>query len=192
MGRRCFRLLSLVAAAAAVCCTAGYGQIGSAANMQIMQNGQNAKEADQAGDKSFVKKAMQGGAVVLRSSQIALQKSSDEQLKRFAQRMVDDHTKMDEQFKPVAMQLGLPGTIDPPKKEQAMIDRLQSLSGDDFNKAYVKMMLQDHGKEAAAFKQEAANGKLPALKDLAAHDVSVIEDHQQMIQDIAKSMNLSN
>jgi putative membrane protein len=53
-------------------------------------------------DKAFVKKAMEGNMAEVQMGQLALQKSSDDQVKQFAQRMVDDHGKMQDQLKPVA------------------------------------------------------------------------------------------
>src|ERR1700689_89603 len=58
-------------------------------------------------DKMFVAKAMQGGMAEVQLGQLTLQKSSDEQVKQFAQKMIDDHSRMIDQMKPVAQQLGV-------------------------------------------------------------------------------------
>ena len=58
-------------------------------------------------DKMFVRKAMQGGMAEVQLGQLTLQKSNNDQVKQFAQRMIDDHTKLNEQMKPVAQQLGV-------------------------------------------------------------------------------------
>jgi putative membrane protein len=188
--------LTAIASAALFCCTSAPGQISSAANIQIMQNSQNAKDqkADQAlkADKNFVKNTIEGGLAEIECSQLALQKSSNDELKRFAQRMIDDHTKLRDQMKPIATQLGVKGPTEPTKKDKAVIAKLESLSGDDFDKAYIKLMLKEHEMDAASFKQEAKSAQSPLVKDAATKDDPLIEGHLQMIQDIAKSMNITD
>ncbi len=175
-------------------CSATYGQLTSAANMQIMQNSQNSKEQKDASaasaDKSFVKKVLEGGMIEIQTSQLALQKSDNDELKRFAQRMVDDHAKLGEDMKSTAGQIGVKVPSEPAKKDRAMIARLQGLSGSEFDKAYVKLMLDDHEADAIAFKQEMSTGKVPVVKDAATKYDPVIENHLQMIKDIAKQMNV--
>ncbi len=58
-------------------------------------------------DRMFVGKAMQGSMAEVQLGQLTLQKSNNDQVKQFAQRMIDDHTKLNEQMKPVAQQLGV-------------------------------------------------------------------------------------
>ncbi len=57
-------------------------------------------------DRMFVSRAMQGGMAEVQLAQLTLQKSDNVQVKQFAQQMIDDHTKLSEQMKPVAQQLG--------------------------------------------------------------------------------------
>jgi putative membrane protein len=188
--------LGALACSAVFCCASAVGQIRSADNMQILMNGQNAKDqkSDQAlkADKNFVKNTIEGGLAEIECSQLALQKSNNDQLKRFAQRMIDDHTKLGDDLKPIASQLGVKGPTEPSKKDKAIIAKLQGLSGDDFDKAYVKLMLKDHQLDAAAFKQEVNSAQSPLVKDAATKDDPLIESHLQMIQDIAKSMNITD
>src|SRR5271168_1180712 len=58
-------------------------------------------------DRVFVRKAMQGSMAEVQLGQLTLQKSNNDQVKQFAQRMIDDHTKLNQQMKPVAQQLGV-------------------------------------------------------------------------------------
>ena len=60
-----------------------------------------------AADKKFVTKAMQGGMAEVQLGQLASQKASSQEVKDFGQKMVDDHTKLNEQMTPIAAQLGL-------------------------------------------------------------------------------------
>ena len=124
--------------------------------------------------------------------QLAVQKSSDPQVKQFGQRMVDDHSKMIEQMKPVAEQLGVKVPTEPSKKDQSTLTKMQALSGADFDNAYIKDMVKDHKADDKEFKQEIANGQNPAVKDAAKQGDQMIESHLQEIQQIAQSKGLMN
>ena len=71
-------------------------------------------------DKKFVQGALQGGMAEVALGKLALEKSSNEDVKKFAQRMVDDHTKLGDDMKPVAEQLGVPMPTGLSKKDQAL------------------------------------------------------------------------
>jgi putative membrane protein len=135
-------------------------------------------------DKMFVKKALEGGMAEVQLGQLALQKSNNDDVKQFAQRMVDDHTKMGEQMKPIAQQIGVTIPDAPSKKDQATLARLQTLSGADFDKAYMKDMVKDHKADLNDFKTEAQSGSSPAVKDAASKGSKVISEHLQLAEQI--------
>ena len=80
-------------------------------------------------DRMFVGKAMQGGLAEVQLGQLTLQKSTNPQVKEFAQRMIDDHTKLNEQMKPVAQQLGVTVPDQISKNDRKTIAKLHGLSG---------------------------------------------------------------
>ncbi len=141
-------------------------------------------------DLQFVKKALQGGMAEVQLGQLALQKSSNDQVKQFAQRMIDDHTKMINDMKPIASQLGIKIPNGPDKKDKAEIAKLSALSGSDFDQAYVKDMVKDHKMDDSDFKSEISSGQSQMVKDAASKGDPIIESHLQQIQGIAQSMNL--
>jgi putative membrane protein len=101
--------------------------------------------------------------------------------------MVDDHTKMGDEMKPIAQQLDVKVPDAPSKKNQAMLTKLQALSGDQFDQAYIKMMVKDHKKDLSDFKMESENAQNPALKEAATKGAGIIQQHLEMIQQIAKT-----
>jgi putative membrane protein len=149
-------------------------------------NGTN-PTAGPAMDKAFVKKALEGNEAEIQMGQLALQKSSDDQVKQFAQRMVDDHGKMQDQLKPIAQQLGVKVPDGPSKGDMKKMDKMKSLSGDAFDQAYIKDMVKDHKKDSSEFKQEAQNTQNPQLKQLATEGGQTIDSHLQQIQQIAQT-----
>src|SRR5947199_6279406 len=102
-------------------------------------------------DKTFVKKAAEGGLAEVELVQLATQKASSDDVKKFGQRMVDDHGKANDQLKQIASSKGVDLPSEPSPKNKATKDRLSKLSGQQFDKAYMTDMLQDHKKDVAAF-----------------------------------------
>ncbi len=141
-------------------------------------------------DKAFVRKALEGGMVEVQLGQLALQKSNNADVKQFAQQMIDDHTKLGDAMKQVAQQMSVPAPASPSKKDKATIAKLQALNGDDFDKAYIKDMVQDHQQDAKEFKSEAQNTANPGLKQLTTQGAQMIDDHLQMIEQIAQKNNI--
>ncbi len=138
-------------------------------------------------DKAFLKKALEGNMAEVQMGQLALQKSSDDQVKQFAQRMVDDHGKMLEQLKPVAQQMGVKVPEGPSKGQMKSMDKMKGLSGDAFDQAYIKSMVKDHKNDDSEFKQEAQSTQNPQLKQMVMQSDQIIQSHLQQIEQIAKT-----
>ena len=143
------------------------------------------------GDRVFVGDALKGGMAEVQLGQLALQKSTNADIKQFAQKMVDDHTKMDDQMKTIAQQIGVKVPDGPSKKDKATIAKLQALNGDDFDKAYVKEMVEDHKTDLNDFKAEAENGSDATVRNAANQGSQIINQHLQMIEQIAQKDNLT-
>jgi putative membrane protein len=159
--------------------------------MDSQMNTMNAPGQPSAMDKMFVKKALQGGMAEVQLGQLTLQKSNNDQVKQFAQRMIDDHTKLGEQMKPVAQQLGVSAPNDLSKKDKSTIAKLQGLSGPAYDQAYIKDMVKDHKQDLSDFQTEASSGQDQTVKDAANQGSKVIAQHLQMIQQIAKDQNVN-
>jgi len=97
-----------------------------------------------AADKTFMTKAAQGGMAEVELGQLATQKGQSDDVKKFGQRMVDDHSKANDQLKSLASEKGvtLPTSLD--AKDRALKDRLSKMSGAQFDKAYMQAMVKDH------------------------------------------------
>ena len=138
-------------------------------------------------DKMFVKKAMQGNIAEVQLGQLTLQKSNNDQVKRFAQTMIDDHTKLNEQMRSVALQLSVEIPTEVSKKDKSLIGKMQALSGPAYDQAYIKEMVKDHKQDLSDFHMEASNGH---VKDVATQGSKMISEHLQMAQQLAKEQNV--
>jgi putative membrane protein len=105
--------------------------------------------------------------------------------------MIDDHTKMGEQMKPVAQQIGVSEPDGISKKDKSTMAKLQGLSGPAYDQAYIKDMVKDHKQDLSEFQMEASSGHDQTVKDAANQGSKVIAEHLQMIQQIAKDQNVN-
>jgi putative membrane protein len=154
---------------------------------QQAQMGASGMNTGPAVDKAFVKKALEGNMAEIEMGKLALQKSNDDQVKQFAQRMVDDHGKMQDQLKPAAQQMGVKVPDGPSKSQVKSMDKMKALSGDAFDQAYIKDMVKDHKKDDSDFKLEAQSTQNPQLKHLVMQSDQIIESHLQQAQQIAQT-----
>lgn len=136
----------------------------------------------------FAAEAASGGMMEVKLGQLAVQKSSNDQVKMFGQRMVDDHSRANDQLMGLASKdnLTLPSQMN--SKDQATYDRLSKLSGSIFDRAYINDMMSIHEKDIAAFQHEANDGKNSDLKTWAANTLPMLRDHLRLAKDTASSL----
>jgi putative membrane protein len=139
------------------------------------------------GDNHFVMEVAAGGMAEVELGKLAADKASNADVKKFGQRMADDHSKANDALKSLAQskQITLPSAID--AKHKATIDRLSKLSGEAFDRAYVQEMLKDHQKDVAAFRTESKSGKDPDVKAWASKTLPTLEEHLKLVQDLNRS-----
>lgn len=142
-------------------------------------------------DQAFVRKALEGGAMEVQLGQLAQQKSQSPDVKQFGQKMVEDHTQLAEQIKPIAQQLGVKEPKGPSKKDKQLIAKLEGLSGPQFDEAYIQAMVKDHKEDLKEFKDEAQAAQNQNVKQAAQQGAGVVAQHLQMIQQIAQSHNVA-
>jgi putative membrane protein len=101
-------------------------------------------------DTRFMKAAAEGGLAEVALGQLAVEKASSSDVKKFGQRMVDDHSKANDQLKQLASQkkVDLPQGLS--AKDKATKASLEKLSGEQFDQAYMKGMVKDHKKKTSA------------------------------------------
>jgi putative membrane protein len=94
-------------------------------------------------------------------------------------------------MKTVAGQIGVTPPMAVSAKDQALMNKLKALSGEEFDRTYIRAMVKDHEMDDKEFKKEEASGKSQTVKEAATQGDQVIEQHLSMIQDIAKKHNVN-
>ena len=114
-------------------------------------------------------------------SQLAAQKASSSEVKQFAQRMVDDHQRANEQLRQIARDKGV--TL-PSSSESSDKDRFANLSGSEFDREYIRHQMNAHKDAISLFENQAANGKDPELKSFASNQLGNLRQHSSMANDL--------
>jgi putative membrane protein len=141
------------------------------------------------GDRKFIEKAAVGGMAEVQLGKLATQKAGADQVKQFGQRMVDDHSKANDQLKQVASSKNVTLPTDVDKSTKREMDKLSKLSGADFDREYMKNMVSDHKKDVSDFKSEASRAKDPDVKQFAASTLPTLQEHLQLAQSAQQTAN---
>ncbi len=159
-------------------------------------------------DKKFIMEAAHGGIMEVELAKLAVEKASSDEVKQFAQRLVDDHTKANDELMQLASQKGITlasdhqaamshadqsttsGSSSADKDHKAMMkghamkDKLSKYSGADFDREYMSMMVKDHTKDVKEFESASNKAKDADLKAWAAKTLPTLREHLQMARDI--------
>jgi putative membrane protein len=134
--------------------------------------------------QDFAKKVSVANTFEIDSSRLALEKSTDEDVKSFAQSMIDDHTQAGEDFSEALASSDSKAkaaqALD--SKHQKMMNTLQAASGNNFNRQYIAMQTDAHKQAVSLFSDYSRNGKDKALKDFATNTLPTLQEHLQHVQ----------
>jgi putative membrane protein len=172
------RILLSVAASCLLTWAVGGALAQTDASNNNMDNG--TKKMMTSPDTQFEMHAAQGGLAEVKLGQLAVEKAGNPDVKAFGQKMIDDHTKANDQLKSIAEKerMTLPSTMN--AKDQALYDKLSKESGAEFDKKYMSSMVKDHEEDVKEFKKEATKGKDPQLKQFAEQTTPILEGHLEM------------
>lgn len=142
-------------------------------------------------DQGFLHDTMEGDFAQVQMSQLAQEKSSSPDVKQFSEKMVQIHTELNNQLAPAAKQLGVSEPKGPSKKQKKEVERLQALSGPDFDTAYIQAMAKQQQHDLKGFQNEAQAGQSPGLQQAAKQDEPVLTEHYQVLQKLAQAHNVT-
>jgi putative membrane protein len=136
-------------------------------------------------DKQFLIAAGQTGNTEVTASNIALKKAHSEDVKTFAKKMVDDHTKVGEQLKKLASDKGVKLPTELGKKNAAALAKILKLNGSTFDPVYTKSIGVDAHEDAVKlFKNASTKATDPDVKAFAVQTLPALEHHLQMAKDL--------
>jgi putative membrane protein len=136
-------------------------------------------------DKAFINQAGVGGTEELQLSMLVPKYSSDPDVKRFARRMLDDHSAAAAELKAIVGHKNVSPPDDIMDPEHTMLKSQLQDAGAAFDPMYMAAMVKDHQQTITLFQAEAANGGDPDIKAFAARQIATIQQHLAEAQRIA-------
>jgi putative membrane protein len=146
------------------------------------QNEEKLASDDAEDDADFLVKAASGGMLEVELGKMALQKASSPGVKKFAQQMVNDHGKANEELKALAAKKNITLPTTPGDEAQEHINDLAKYSGAEFDKKYMELMHKDHQEDLDLFKEAAEDAEDAEVKAFAAKTLPVLTSHHKMAE----------
>ena len=140
------------------------------------------------GDKSFVEKAAIGGMAEVQMGKLAQQKAGSDQVKQFGTRMVNDHSKANDDLKQVASSKGITLPSDLDSEHKSKMAKLEKLSGAQFDRAYMDDMVSDHKKDVSEFEKQAKSGSDAEIKGFASKTLPTLQQHLSLAESTDKAV----
>ncbi len=161
----------------------------SSTEQQPMMGHGGAKHAFR--DQAFIRQAAQGGMAEVDVGQLAVQKSSNPDVKTFAQKLIDDHTKANDQLKQIASQENVTLPAQPGREGRQLHTKLEKLDGAAFDRAFLQAQVRDHEKDIKQYQRAENQVQDPQLKQFAQTSLPILQQHLQMAKDLASSTSAS-
>lgn len=140
-------------------------------------------------DKKFMMEAAAGGMAEVEMARMAVDKASSDDVKKYAQQMIDDHTKANAELMQVASMKGVTLPAGPDAKHMALMEKLRNMSGADFDRMYIKEAgINDHSKMEKLFQKESTGGKDADTRAFAAKTLPTVQMHLKMARDMSGMM----
>jgi putative membrane protein len=141
-------------------------------------------------DKMFIIAAAQGNMAEVMTSQLALKKSRNDNVRMIAEMLIKDHSKAQQDLKPVAQSAGVMMPKQPNAKQRAMYRMLSRLNGAAFDKAYMAGQVKSHLETISLFQNENRMGRDKEATNYAATYLPGIQGHTSMIVETAKTVGV--
>lgn len=139
-------------------------------------------------DRDFFTAAAESSLAEVALSNVALQKAQSDAVKRFAQQMVTDHTKANEELAQLASSKGVAIPTALPEKRQRDVADLNGESASDFDREYMEMMVKDHEKAVKLFRRQSERGTDADAKAWAAKMLPALQGHLTMARSLHASL----
>jgi putative membrane protein len=153
---------------------------------------QSQNQSPNASQSSFIQKAAEANLTEAELGKLAAQKSQNSQIKQFADHLQMDHQSANQKLQPIAQSQGvqIPQSLD--FRHRSELNRLEKLSGAEFDREFATTALRDHARTIALFQKEAQQGHDTATKQYAEDMLPALQHHLDMAKDTAKSVGVKD
>ena len=136
-------------------------------------------------EKEFLANAGRGGMLEVQLGNLATQKASSNDVKQFGERMATDHGQLGQKLQQLSSNLNVTLPQDLKPEQQAIVSRLEKLSGKAFDREYMKEMVSDHIKDISEFERAASQATNADIKQFVSEALPTLRDHLKMAREIS-------
>jgi putative membrane protein len=136
-------------------------------------------------DAKALRDLAQANMAEVEAGKLASQKAQNPEVKKFAEHMVDDHSKQLDELKQMAQSKEVKLPAQPKAKHQSAMKKLQGMSGEEFDRAYMSQMVKDHGEALQLAQKTAKQAKDGELKSVAQKAAPEIRQHLDMARKLS-------
>jgi len=127
--------------------------------------------------EEFIKVTCSAGLKEVKLAQLAESQAQSKEVKDFARQMIEDHTKANAELKDIASRTNIVLPTRMIDKHQEIVDKLTALTGDQFDQAYLRHMVESHKKAIKIFEHQAQEGQDPTVKAFASKTLPTLKKH---------------
>jgi putative membrane protein len=141
------------------------------------------------GDRTFVVDALQDGMAEVETGQLAQQHGSNDLVKQFGAKMVQDHGKAGDELRKIGEVKGVKLPTEPTTMQKHEAHKLAKLDGAAFDKEYTAEMVKGHEKAVKSFTKMSTSAKDPDVRDFAARTLPTLKEHLQLAREARRAVN---
>ncbi|WP_170323466.1 DUF4142 domain-containing protein [Cryptosporangium phraense] len=139
-------------------------------------------------DQSYLRGAHQANLAAIAAARIAIRKATEQDTRDLANRWLTDHTKLDNDLRPVAKKLGVDLPARPDTTQQATLNRYEQTSGSSFDGLWVTTQRQGQASYRRLIEAEVTSGQNAEVKALARQASPVVAAHAASLDDSAPAV----
>jgi putative membrane protein len=149
------------------------------------------RTADATADSALVREAIAGNLLEIRLGELAKDRAEDSAVEDFAEKMVEDHGSMQRKWVVLARTSRLPAESELGPAEEATVRRLESLSGGEFDRAYMTNMVQNHERDVAMLQRAQQSAQSSQVRQLAANGLPTVQEHLATARELGRRIGVS-
>lgn len=162
----------------------GDNEFGSEPLMEENDGPENDSESGTEDISLLLTRAAGGSLLEVELGQLAAEKAAHPQVKQFAQMVTQEHRQIQEQLQSLGRELNTPVPSQLNANQQQTLQKLQQLSGDEFDREYVAFLVEEHRKDIEWYQELETKVQEDKVQQFVNSTLAVLQQHQQQIQEL--------
>jgi putative membrane protein len=154
----------------------------------VQGSGQALRQADQ----DFLKEASTVNQKEIEFGRLGQRQASNDRVRQFAQKLIDDHTRAQDELTTLARSKNVQIASQLPQEHRQMVDKMNQMQGAEFDREFIKHMIQGHEQAIQKFDQHARTGEDAQLKAFAQRTLPILRNHLQTARDLQTNLEGSD